>query len=152
MVDTIYTSLWKCFNAPSGAILAGSKEFTNGLFHERRMFGGSLPAAWPLAAIALYYADGFLEEYRSAWVKSNQFIEILKKQERLKPVFFEKGTHIIQLNVVHNNLSRFRENLLKKQIELGEPNALGFLLRINPTMNRQTPEYLASSFVEALKA
>jgi len=152
MVDTIYTSLWKCFNAPSGAILAGSKEFTNGLFHERRMFGGSLPAAWPLAAIALYYADGFLEEYRSAWVKSNQFIEILKKQERLKPVFFEKGTHIIQLNVVHNNLSRFRESLLKKQIELGEPNALGFLLRINPTMNRQTPEYLASSFVEALKA
>ena len=152
MVDTIYTSLWKCFNAPSGAILAGNKAFTTGLFHERRMFGGSLPAAWPMAAIALYYADGFLEDYRSAWVNSNQFIEILKNQERFKPVFFEKGSHILQLNVAHNNLTRFRESLLKNQIELGEPNTQGFLLRINPTINRQTPEYLASCFVEALKA
>jgi len=152
MVDTIYTSLWKCFNAPSGAILAGSKEFTTGLFHERRMFGGSLPAAWPLASIALHFADGFLEDYRSAWAKSTQFIEILKKYERFKPVFFDKGSHIIQLNITHTNLNRFRENLLKKHVELGEPNSQGFLLRINPTLNRQSPEYLASSFLEALKA
>lgn len=152
MADTIYTSLWKCFNAPSGAILAGSKEFTTGLFHERRMFGGSLPAAWPLASIALYYADGFLNEYKSAWTRTIQFINTLKKEERFKPIFFDQGSHIIQLNITHTHLPRFREQLLKKHIELGEPTTQGFLLRINPTMNRQTPEYLASSFMEALKS
>ncbi len=40
LFDTVYVSLWKCFNAASGAMLAGSKEFTEGLFHVRRMFGG----------------------------------------------------------------------------------------------------------------
>ena len=40
LFDTVYTSLYKCFNAASGAILAGSKNFTANLFHERRMFGG----------------------------------------------------------------------------------------------------------------
>jgi len=152
MVDTIYTSLWKCFNAPSGAILAGTKEFTSGLFHERRMFGGSLPAAWPLAAIALHFADGFLEEYKSAWIKASQFFNTLKKEERFTISYFENGSHIVRLNVSHSNLPRFKENLLKKNIELAEPVAQGFLLRINPTLNRQAPEYLASCFTEALKA
>jgi len=152
MVDTIYTSLWKCFNAPSGAILAGSKEFTSGLFHERRMFGGSLPAAWPLAAIALHFADGFLEEYKSAWAKASQFINILKKEERFTISYFENGSHIVRLNVSHSNLPRFKENLLKKNIELAEPFGQGFLLRINPTLNRQAPEYLAGCFTEALRA
>ena len=40
LFDTVYTSLYKCFNSASGAILAGSKTFTTNLFHERRMFGG----------------------------------------------------------------------------------------------------------------
>ena len=43
MFDTVYTSMYKCFNAPSGAILAGDKKFTEKLFHTRRMFGGRTP-------------------------------------------------------------------------------------------------------------
>ena len=66
LFDTVYTSMYKCFNAPSGAILAGTKKFTETLFHERRMFGGGLPAAWPFAAIALYYADSFMNDYNTA--------------------------------------------------------------------------------------
>ena len=62
--DTVYTSMWKCFNAPSGAILAGASAFTEGLFHERRMFGGGLPYAWPFAAIALHFVDGFIDDYK----------------------------------------------------------------------------------------
>lgn len=151
-VDTIYTSLWKCFNAPSGAVLAGSKDFTAGFFHERRMFGGSLPAAWPLAAIAMHFADGFLEAYQTAWAINNQFIQLLKKEEQFRPVFFDQGSHIFQLNISNVNLNRFRENLLKKNIELAEPNAQGFLLRINPTLSGHTPEDLASRFLAALKA
>ncbi|MGO8056304.1 beta-eliminating lyase-related protein, partial [Rhizobium leguminosarum] len=28
LFDTVYTSLWKCFNAASGAVLTGPKSFT----------------------------------------------------------------------------------------------------------------------------
>jgi threonine aldolase len=36
MFDTVYTSMWKCFNAASGAILSGTKSFTENLFQENR--------------------------------------------------------------------------------------------------------------------
>lgn len=152
MFDTAYTSLWKCFNAPSGAVLAGSKAFTENLFHERRMFGGSLPAAWAFAAVALYYADGFIDEYKSAWKKATSLLEILKKEERFKPVFFDRGSHIVRLNMTNTNLERFRENLSKKNIQLAEPWEQGFSLRINPTLNRMSVEELSGSFLEALKS
>ena len=44
--DTVYVSLYKYFNAPSGAILAGPRAQLDDLYHERRMFGAGLPAAW----------------------------------------------------------------------------------------------------------
>src|SRR5690606_19841138 len=43
LFDTVYVSLWKHFNAGSGAILAGDASFIEGLYHQRRMFGGALP-------------------------------------------------------------------------------------------------------------
>ena len=36
LFDTVYVSLYKCFNAASGAILAGTRAFTEKLFHVRR--------------------------------------------------------------------------------------------------------------------
>ena len=40
--DTVYVSLYKYFNAASGAILAGPRELLDGMYHARRMFGGGL--------------------------------------------------------------------------------------------------------------
>ena len=40
--DTVYVSLYKYFNAASGAILAGPRELIDGMYHTRRMFGGGL--------------------------------------------------------------------------------------------------------------
>ena len=45
LFDTVYVSLYKYFGAPFGAILAGTVEFTDGLYHDRRMFGGGLASA-----------------------------------------------------------------------------------------------------------
>lgn len=149
--DTVYTSLWKCFNAASGAILAGSKAFTENLFHERRMFGGSLPAAWPFAAVALHFADGFTDEYAKAWAKAETFFLLLKKEERFEIIPFEKGSHIVRLNVRDTDRKRFAQNLAKRNIQLPEPDATGFLLKVNPSLNRDTPENLANAFREALR-
>ncbi len=61
--DTVYVSLYKYFNAASGAILAGPRELLRDLYHRRRMFGGGLAAAWPFAAVALNYLPGFQERF-----------------------------------------------------------------------------------------
>jgi len=66
LFDTVYVSLWKYLNAASGAILAGPHALIDGLYHQRRMFGGSLPHAWPHAAVALHTLDGFAERFAEA--------------------------------------------------------------------------------------
>jgi len=66
LFDTVYVSLWKYLNAANGAILAGPRHMLDGLYHQRRMFGGSLPRAWPEAAVALYYLDGFGDRFGRA--------------------------------------------------------------------------------------
>ena len=50
LFDTVYVSLWKCFNAASGAILAGPRSILADIHNVRRMFGGALWGAWPHAA------------------------------------------------------------------------------------------------------
>ncbi len=151
LFDTVYTSLYKCFNAPSGAILAGTKEFTASLFHERRMFGGGLPAAWPFAAIALYYADSFMTEYKKAWLNAQSFFAILRKEERFTITELEHGTHIVRLDIKGKNLKSFKDLLSKNNIHLPVPVENGFYLKINPTMNRSQPAGLAEMFINAIK-
>src|SRR5258708_3806490 len=45
LFDTVYVSMYKYFNASSGAILAGPKALLADLYHTRRMFGGGLHQA-----------------------------------------------------------------------------------------------------------
>lgn len=152
MFDTVYTSLWKCFNAPSGAVLAGSKSFTEGLFHERRMFGGSLPAAWPYAAVALYFSDYFIPEYKKAWTAAEKLFTELQKDERLKISTFDQGTHIAKLELKNINAVNFRKALLKNQIEVNEPVQNVILLKVNPTLNRVVIDQTIAGFTTALKS
>jgi threonine aldolase len=151
LADTVYTSLWKCFNASSGAILAGSKAFTKDLFQERRMFGSSLPAAWAIAAVALEFADGFLKEYKDAWSKAEKLFAAIQKDERFRVVKLEKGSHIVRLDIDHPNPARFKEAIAKNNIQLPNPDEKGFYLKVNPSLNRDTPENLAAAFLAALK-
>lgn len=151
LFDTVYTSMYKCFNAPSGAILAGTRQFTESLFHERRMFGGGLPAAWPFAAIALYYSDSFMNDYKTAWLNARKFFTILEKEERFTISELENGTHIVRLDVKGKDLIRFKDSLSKKNIQIHAPVDNGFFLKINPTINRIQPETLAGLFIDSLK-
>jgi len=151
LFDTVYTSMYKCFNAPSGAILAGNTKFTEKLFHQRRMFGGGLPSVWPFAAIALHYADSFIEEYRTALHNAEILFSILLKEERFEVIKFRNGSHVVGLNVKANNLTAFRDSLTKRNINLQPHIDSGFLLKINPTINRINPENVADNFLQALR-
>jgi hypothetical protein len=88
---------------------------------------------------------------KTARQKSDTFFFDLLKEDRFKAVKFENGSHIIRLNIKNKNLQKFKESLGKKNIQLPNPDENGFLLKINPSFNRDTPENLASSFLESLK-
>lgn len=148
--DTVYTSMWKCFNAPSGAILAGSNAFTEGMFHERRMFGGGLPYAWPFAAIALHFVDGFIKEYKAAWTKAESIFATLTKNDSFKVEKFEDGTHVVRLNIQGTDLKKFQQSLEKHNVAIRTPDKNGVWLRINPSLNRMTANETSKHFLAAL--
>src|SRR6185436_2116078 len=66
LFDTVYVSLWKCFNSGSGALLAGPKALLADMYQVRRMFGGALWNAWPFAVVVSLYAEGYLERLSAA--------------------------------------------------------------------------------------
>lgn len=83
LFDTVYVSLYKYLNAAAGAILAGPQALLDGLFHQRRIFGGGLPHVWPYAAIALYYLDGFAERFAAAAAASDALLGALAEHPRV---------------------------------------------------------------------
>ena len=116
--DTVYVSLWKYFNAGSGAILAGSRELIDPLYHTRRMFGGGLPGAWPFAAVALHYFEGFEAGYREAIRTADAFFSLLKQSAAFDVVKMPNGSNIFRLVVKGTEPETFRANLRAKGVAL----------------------------------
>ena len=152
--DTVYVSMWKNFNAPSGAILAGTKKFTENLYHTRRMFGGGLPQAWPFAAVALHYVDSFLNEYTKAWQTIEKLNAAMEKLEGVKAEKIPRGTSVYKLTISKGDLYILRSFLKNHYIDLPRPaKALpGFYMRVNPSINRMNAEDLVQAFIDAWKA
>lgn len=151
LYDTVYVSLYKCFNSVSGAILAGTRDFTENLFHVRRMFGSGLPGAWPFAAVALEFVDDFLEQYASAWRKAEELFRALQRHPAFRIERIANGTHIVPVYVPGTHPERFRERLARQNIHLPQARRQGgFWLRVNPSLNRMAAEDVAGAFMAAL--
>lgn len=151
--DTVYVSLYKYFNAASGAILAGPRALLDEMFHTRRMFGAGLPGAWPFASIALNYAPGFVARYRQAIETSETWIEQIERHTAFTVERIPSGTNIFTLRVSHPDLRAFRSRLAERGVQIGPPRGGDrFLLTVNETWNRATADTLADAFVEAVGA
>ncbi len=152
--DTVYVSLYKYFNAPSGAILAGPSALLDQMFHTRRMFGGGLAHVWPFAAIALHYFQGFPERYARAVHISNEWKQLISKHDAfsIKPV--PAGTNLFLLQVKYPDLDLFRNKLARQDVRLPAPlgDGSGFRLGINESWGRITSSDLAGMFVQAVEA
>jgi threonine aldolase len=111
LFDTIYVSLYKYFNAASGAILAGNRNFIDPLYHQRRMFGSGLPQSWPFAVVANYYADGFEDRYAKAMKISEEFIDQIKNNSRFRVQRVVSGTNIFRVKINGMTAPAFIESL-----------------------------------------
>ncbi len=150
LFDTVYISLYKDFNAASGAVLCGSKEFTEGLYHTRRMFGGGMPQAWPFASVALHFADSFLSDYHEALSRFKEFSKILNSRAEFDISSIENGSNVFMMKVKVSNPDLYRSKLAEQNVDIPAPSMGVFYPKTNTTLLRIEPEKLADIFVEAL--
>ena len=148
--DTVYVSLYKYFNAPSGAILAGPRDFLDGMYHTRRMFGSGLPAAWPFAVIAHHYLPGFVGRFREAVDASESWIARLTGHDAFSIERVPNGTNLSWLNVRTADLAAFRSRLRDQGVTLGAPRGDRMLVGVNETWSRRPADELAEMFVASL--
>jgi threonine aldolase len=152
LFDTVYVSLWKHFNGASGAILAGNQSFISGLFHTRRMFGGSLPQAWPQIALIAQSADRFASDYALAWKAARELLRLLESDRRFQVRQLAGGTSRFFLTIPDTTTTTFIERLSQKGVVLAHPHPdTGVIpVQVNPTLLRTTPEALFRTLVASL--
>jgi threonine aldolase len=148
--DTVYVSLYKYFNAASGAILAGPKGVIDGMYHGRRMFGGGLNNVWPFALVALHYLSGFEERYSRAVRTSEDWIGGLQQHGAFAVERIPSGTNLFRLRVKGADPVAFQKRLAARGAMLSPPQRDSFLVGVNETLNRTTAAELTDAFVRAL--
>jgi threonine aldolase len=150
LFDTVYVSLYKYFNAASGAVLAGPKALLSGLFQTRRMFGGGLHQAWPFAAVALHYVDGFPQRFRAGMVASEQVIAALSQDSNFEVERIPDGTNVFRMRVRGVNAPIYHGRLEEAGISARAPQGEWFTLFVNETWARVPASEIAGRFRKAL--
>ena len=148
--DTVYVSLYKYFNAESGAILAGPRALLEDMHHARRMFGGGLSSVWPFAAVALHYQTGFSERFGRAVRVSEEVIRALRQHDAFAVDRIPSGTNLFRLRVRDRSPVEFQKRLAGSGVMLSAPQGDAFLVGVNETLNRTTAASLTDAFVRAL--
>jgi threonine aldolase len=152
LFDTVYVSLYKYLNAGAGAVLAGPRGVIEQVTHAQKQFGGGMYQAWPYAAVALHYLDGFAERFQKAKATAEALYERLGKHPRFRVERIPNGTNIAKLHVKDVEGPRYRAALQRSGITLNNPRPGGaeFFLTVNESLNRRPAEELAKAFIAAL--
>jgi threonine aldolase len=154
LFDTVYVSMWKYFNAPSGAILAGPAELLDDLYHPRRMFGGALPGAWPFAAVALHFIEGFEERFAAGVRMSDELLPMLDAIGPIRVERIPNGSNVFNLRVDLDDLDAVRDRLAGQDVVVPRPASdfRGFRLNVNETLARRPAAATARAFETAVQA
>lgn len=147
LFDTVYISMYKYFNAASGAILAGPRSLLENLYHPRRMFGNGLCHVWPFAAVALHFFDGFPERYAQAVATSEKVIAALQNDSRFAVTRVPNGTNIFFLSVKGIDAQAFQRRAAGAGFILSTPRDGRFTVQVNETWARATPQEILARLV-----
>jgi threonine aldolase len=153
LFDSVYLSMYKYFGAPFGAVLAGTREFIDGMFHDRRMFGSGLSSAYLIAGLALDGMDGFEGRYREAFDKAKSLFAEIKGLPGVEVRQFEHGSNIFELRTDPGiDIDSFLEKLLDVGIVIPAPNSNWPtpLLHVNTTLLRRSNAELLAAFSGAV--
>ena len=146
LFDTVYVSMYKYFNAASGAVLAGPKSLLENLFHPRRMFGNGLHAVWPFAAVALHYFEGFPERLGRGVAVSERVIRELGADSRFEVARMANGTNNFHLRCKPGvDAAALQRRTRAAGLVLAAPAQDGqFTVQVNETWARATAEEIVA--------
>ena len=155
LFDTVYVSLYKYFNAAAGAVLAGPRALIDDLYHQRRMFGGSLRQAWPCAAVALHYLTGFGERFERAVAVAETLFQAILRLDGCEVRRPAAATNVTRLRVFGSSAPSLPERLLARGIAIRPALRTGsegaeFELITNETILRRPANKIVEIFIEAL--
>jgi threonine aldolase len=155
LFDIVYVSLYKYFNAAGGAILAGPQQLLENLYHQRRMFGGSLRQAWPYATVALHYLDGFSERFERAAAAADDLWSALATRDNCEIRRSPAATNVTRLLVTGRDAAALPERLLTRGITIRSPlgtspEGAEFELFTNETILRRPIGEIIEVFAAAL--
>jgi threonine aldolase len=154
LFDTVYISLYKYFGAPFGAILAGTAPCIDGLYHERRMFGGGLSSAAFAAALALRGMDGFETRFAAAMARAERLFAGINALDGMHVGRFTHGSNVFPLELATGiDCARFLQALRDRSVlvSAGAGDSRRLLLTVNTTILRQEVESLLTAFACAIK-
>jgi threonine aldolase len=140
LFDTVYVSMYKYFNAASGAVLAGPKSMLDNFFHQRRMFGNGLSHVWPFAAVAQHYFEGFPSRYAQAVATSERVIAALQTNPRFEVARVANGTNIFSMRVKGIDAAALHRRAASEGLVLGAPMGDRFQVQVNESWARASAE------------
>lgn len=152
LFDSVYVSSYKYFGAPFGGILAGTNELIEGMFNDRRMFGGGIPFGYLAAALSLEGEQGFEQRFGEAYAKAQNLFESINDLENVSVRTFEHGSNIFELDLNSNiDPDKFVKNLLEHDIVVTWPNPEWSvpLLHVNTTIIRRPNSEITQAFASA---
>lgn len=154
MFDTVYVSLWKHFNGSAGAVLAGDEETISGLSHMRRMFGASLPQAWPTLALVPAHLARYEDDYANAWQAADQLLGRLEANGRFRARKVVSGTSRFFLSAPGTDLHALAARAAERGVLLpgGPADAEEFAMQVNPSLLHWSPDRVADALLASLPA
>ncbi|HVF34783.1 MAG TPA: beta-eliminating lyase-related protein [Candidatus Saccharimonadia bacterium] len=153
LFDTVYVSLWKHFNGASGAMLAGDAAFIEGLYETRRMFGGSLPQAWPLVGLVPGFVETYEADYAKSWRAADELIERLAHDERFEVRRVPNGTSRFLLSLSGVDANAFAERAKSRDVLVPKamPGTSTMQMQVNPSILRMPVEQIAEAVLGAAR-
>ncbi len=151
LFDTVYVSLWKCFHAAGGAILAGPAALLKDLYHPRRMFGGNLWGGWVYAAVAHHHLPGVERRLRAAIAVGEEVIRRLADEPRLAVRRVPNGTSLFFLTPTGVEVSTYRARVAAHGVDLPAAGGDAFGLKVNETLIGADPARIADALIRGLR-
>jgi len=153
LFDTAYVSLYKYFNAPFGAILAGPAKLMDDAARLRHQFGGGILHAWESAAVVMHYLDGFEERFKLAVQRGEELLGHLERKG-VRVHRLEGGTNVFQFEIpALSDTTPLMERAAARGILIRRPaaNATRAILQVNETILRRPAEQIAEELVRAIR-
>lgn len=142
--DLVYVSLYKYLDAPFGCVLAGDAALLDGLYHDRRRYGGGLWQMWLAAVLASDKLDR-LDDIWAKVIPHADAVFALLKGSPARITRFEGGTNAVRLDLPRapDDPAAFKARALEQGMKL--PDIIGscMTIKFNESWLAVSPDELA---------